>query len=95
MYPLTCIHQTRFMTAGKGIVHGEMFPLLHMDKPNTLRLFQIWLNLPKARKMVEPTQLMLWSENIPVVEDKEGGVKVRVWAGNVGGVQALPPTPVR
>lgn len=38
------------MTAGKGIVHGEMFPLVHKDKPNPTRFFQIWLNLPAVRR---------------------------------------------
>ena len=41
------------MTAGGGIVHAEMFPLLDRDGPNTLELFQIWLNLPAADKMVD------------------------------------------
>ena len=36
----------QWMTAGAGCVHGEVFPLVHTTKPNTLRLFQIWLNLP-------------------------------------------------
>jgi len=44
----------QWMTAGKGIVHGEMFPLVHSDKPNHTRFFQIWLNLPKKNKMVDP-----------------------------------------
>lgn len=42
------------MTAGKGVVHGEMFPLVHKDKPNPTKFFQIWINLPKVSKMVEP-----------------------------------------
>ena len=37
----------QWMTAGKGCQHSEMFPLVNTDKPNTLLLFQIWLNLPK------------------------------------------------
>jgi redox-sensitive bicupin YhaK (pirin superfamily) len=49
----------QWMTAGKGVVHGEMFPLINQDKPNTLKLFQIWLNLPKASKMVEPSFVMV------------------------------------
>jgi redox-sensitive bicupin YhaK (pirin superfamily) len=47
------------MTAGKGIVHGEMFPLVHKDKPNPTKFFQIWINLPKASKMVEPAFKMV------------------------------------
>ncbi len=44
----------QWMTAGSGIVHGEMFPLINQDAPNRLRLFQIWLNLPKKSKMTNP-----------------------------------------
>lgn len=40
------------MTAGKGVVHGENFPLVKDDGPNPCRFFQIWLNLPKKNKMV-------------------------------------------
>jgi len=49
----------QWMTAGRGIVHGEMFPLVNLDKPNPLRLMQIWLNLPKKNKMVDPTFVMV------------------------------------
>ena len=47
---------------GKGIQHGEMFPLVNSDKPNTMRLHQIWLNLPKKAKMTEPGFIMHWAE---------------------------------
>ena len=81
----------QYMTAGAGIVHGEMFPLKHDDKPNTLQLFQIWLNLPSADKMVEPAFVMHWSEDIPV--RKRDGVEITVWTGEYDGVKALAPTP--
>ena len=42
----------QWLTAGRGIVHSEMFPLLDRRRPNPLELFQIWLNLPRADKMV-------------------------------------------
>jgi redox-sensitive bicupin YhaK (pirin superfamily) len=44
----------QWMTAGSGIVHAEMFPLLDDAGRNPLELFQIWLNLPSADKMVPP-----------------------------------------
>ena len=55
----------QWLTAGRGIVHSEMFPLLERDRANPLELFQIWLNLPRADKMVEPHFTMLWRETHP------------------------------
>jgi redox-sensitive bicupin YhaK (pirin superfamily) len=55
----------QWLTAGCGIVHSEMFPLLHRGKSNHLELFQIWLNLPASHKMVAPHFTMFWSEQIP------------------------------
>lgn len=62
----------QWMTAGKGVQHSEMFPLIDAENDNPLELFQIWLNLPKRSKMVEPHFKMLWSESIPVIEHKDG-----------------------
>jgi redox-sensitive bicupin YhaK (pirin superfamily) len=83
----------QWMTAGRGIVHSEMFPLLERERPNPVELFQIWLNLPKADKMVEPHFAMLWSELIPHVVRDEGGKRseVTVFAGTYG--DARPPAP--
>ena len=55
----------QWMTAGKGVQHSEMFPLINQNKGNPMELFQIWLNLPKANKLVEPHFKMLWRESIP------------------------------
>ena len=86
----------QWMTAGKGVLHSEMFPLVHQDKENPLLLFQIWLNLPKRSKKVEPHYKMLWHEEIPIVEEKnENGklAKIKVIAGQYKSNKALDPTP--
>lgn len=58
----------QWMTAGAGVQHSEMFPLLHKEKGNTVELFQIWLNLPKKNKMVAPDFKMLWAQSIPKIK---------------------------
>jgi redox-sensitive bicupin YhaK (pirin superfamily) len=86
----------QWLTAGKGIVHCEMFPLLDRDGPNTCELFQIWLNLPAADKMVEPYFTMFWNEDIPrqVHVDSEGRtVEITVVAGVLDGIRPPAPPP--
>ncbi|MBN2883739.1 MAG: pirin family protein [Clostridia bacterium] len=86
----------QWMTAGKGMQHAEMFPLLNQNQDNPLHLFQVWLNLPQANKFVEPHYKMFWHEDIPVVQlrDASGDIgTVRIIAGRYDETHALAPTP--
>src|SRR5450631_4330907 len=89
----------QWLTAGRGIVHAEMFPLLDVDAPNPLELFQIWLNLPAKSKMAEPHFTMLWSEDIPHVRTADAHGResvVACIAGRLsldGATSPLPPPP--
>jgi quercetin 2,3-dioxygenase len=83
----------QWMTAGKGLMHSEMFPLLKKDAENPLELFQIWLNLPKKSKMVAPDYKMFWSEDIPAFHPQDG-VFLEVLAGELLGKKS-PTPPVR
>ena len=86
----------QWLTAGKGIVHSEMFPLLEAKADNPLELFQIWLNLPAADKLVEPHFAMLWSDSVPrhVERDAAGRTTaVMVVAGRLAGLTPPPPPP--
>jgi len=86
----------QWLTAGSGIVHAEMFPLIERHRDNPLELFQIWLNLPRASKMAAPHFSMLWSEAIPrrIERDADGrAVEITLDAGHHGGASAPPPPP--
>jgi hypothetical protein len=83
----------QWLTAGKGIVHSEMFPLLDAAAPNPLELFQIWLNLPARSKMAAPHFTMFWSEDIPhfTATDGEGRrTEVASIAGRIAPVDGAP-----
>lgn len=86
----------QWMTAGKGILHSEMFPLVHQNQENPLVLFQLWLNLPSRSKKVDPHFKMFWNEDIPVekIEDSNGkSIIVKIIAGKICNTKALSPTP--
>ena len=86
----------QWMTAGGGVVHAAMFPLLDRDGPNTVELFQIWLNLPPEDKLVEPHFSMLWDTEVPRLTETRGGeveVEVTVIAGALGDLRPPAPPP--
>lgn len=86
----------QWLTAGGGIQHSEMFPLLDRDGPNPLELFQIWLNLPADDKLVDAHFTMFWADDVPeLVTGPDGGPQARVTviAGRLEGAGAPPPPP--
>jgi quercetin 2,3-dioxygenase len=86
----------QWMTAGAGLQHAEMFPLLNKETSNPLELFQIWLNLPEAKKFAEPFYTMLWAEDIPVVKniDRNGKrTEITLIAGKLNEIKAPRPAP--
>ena len=86
----------QWLTAGGGVVHSEMFPLLDSKGPNPLELFQIWLNLPGADKLVAPHFSMLWAASIPrrAFRDSEGRTtEVTAVAGQIDAAKRTPAPP--
>ena len=78
----------QWMTAGRGVIHSEM-----PEKTDGLaRGFQLWLNLPKKLKMIDPSYNDIPSHNIPEV-NIDGG-KVRIISGTYKGIEGpgLPHT---
>ena len=86
----------QWLTAGAGIVHSEMFPLLDPENANRVELFQIWLNLPARSKLANPYFTMFWDRQIPRVrETDESGrrAEITVIAGALAGEQPPAPPP--
>lgn len=71
-------------TAGKGIVHSEM-----PAKNTTSTGIQLWINLPRKLKKVEPDYQQVDAENIP--EHIINGVRVRTIVGTKEGIQLHTP----
>jgi hypothetical protein len=71
----------QWMTAGSGIIHSEM------PKPDHGRMggFQLWVNLPRAGKMMKPRYQEIAHDQIPVVSPKPG-ITIKVICGVAGGV---------
>ncbi|KAN0027888.1 hypothetical protein ACTFIV_009714 [Dictyostelium citrinum] len=76
-YGLLKANSVSWMSAGKGIIHSEM-PIVDRDK--VVWGFQLWVNLPKSHKMMEPRYQDIPAKNIPEVTEESGG-KTRVIAG--------------
>jgi len=86
----------QWMTAGSGLQHSEMFPLLNREEKNPTELFQLWLNLPKSKKFAEPHFKMLWSEDIPlhkIIDENGKQLEINVIAGAIDQVVPLPAAP--
>jgi redox-sensitive bicupin YhaK (pirin superfamily) len=71
----------QWMTAGSGIIHQEM-PQKYVG---LMQGFQLWVNLPAKKKMVDPKYRGIVKEQIPMVQ--KDGVKIKVIAGKVDGTQ--------
>ena len=84
----------QWLTAGDGINHAEMFPLLSQTERNPIDFFQIWLNLPKKHKRVPPSFAMYWEDTIPkitVEDDSEKQTELTLVAGSYKDQSAPKP----
>jgi|UniRef100_K3WDA5 redox-sensitive bicupin YhaK (pirin superfamily) len=72
----------QWMTPGKGIMHAEM--PASTDKSHGL---QLWINLPKAKKIMEPRYQEIKREQVPHVFNEKKDVEAIVFAGEVFGTK--------
>ena len=82
----------QWMTAGGGVVHSEMPEEEFRRKGGRLHGAQLWVNLPRRDKMMEPRYQEIPAAKIPVAQTKDGRVTVRVIAGEALGARAVIQT---
>lgn len=84
----------QWMTAGSGVIHSEMPTQEMMRDGGLMHGFQIWVNLPRDKKMQQPRYQEYASSELPVVD--ESGRWVRIIAGEFEGrrspIETLVPT---
>jgi redox-sensitive bicupin YhaK (pirin superfamily) len=78
---------TQWMTAGAGILHIETPPEHLVVSGGLFHGFQLWVNLPKDKKMAEPRYQDLRADEVALVASDDGGALIRVIAGEIGGHQ--------
>jgi redox-sensitive bicupin YhaK (pirin superfamily) len=71
----------QWMTSGSGIIHQEM----PQKYSGLMQGFQLWVNLPAKKKMVDPKYRGILKEQIPMVQ--KDGLKIKVIAGKMAGIQ--------
>jgi redox-sensitive bicupin YhaK (pirin superfamily) len=82
----------QWMTAGAGVVHSEMPEGEFARRGGRMHGFQLWVNLPRGDKMSSPRYQEIPAARIPVAQDAEGLVSVRVIAGEALGARAVIET---
>ena len=80
----------QWMTAGSGVIHSEMPEKEFSQKGGTLHGFQLWVNLPKKDKMMNPRYQDISASKIPIAENDS--IKVKVIAGESMGEKAVIQT---
>jgi quercetin 2,3-dioxygenase len=82
----------QWMTAGAGVIHAEMPSAKFQRTGGRLHGFQLWVNLPRQNKMMQPRYQEIPSTRIPIVRSEDDLVTVRVIAGEALGARAVIET---
>ena len=75
---------TQWMTAGSGLLHIETPPEHVVMSGGLFHGFQLWVNLPRAKKWSPPRYQDIKAVNVALVRSPDGGALMRVIAGQVG-----------
>jgi quercetin 2,3-dioxygenase len=76
---------TQWMTAGSGLLHIERPPESLVVSGGLFHGLQLWVNLPKADKWLEPKYQDLRGGEAALLTSHDGGALIRLIAGELGG----------
>jgi redox-sensitive bicupin YhaK (pirin superfamily) len=76
---------TQWMTAGSGLLHIEAPPEDLVVSGGLFHGFQLWVNLPARMKMTDPRYQDIRAGEVSLLSSADGGVLLRVIAGDVAG----------
>lgn len=82
----------QWMTAGRGIIHSERASRDFLEQGGILEGIQLWVNLPKQYKMVQPDYQNIKSADLPLIESDDKRVRIKVVAGPFNGVKGAVRT---
>jgi len=77
----------QWTTSGRGIIHSEGPTASFVEKGGTLEGIQLWLNLPAAKKMMQPKYQHVASESFNIITSEDNKVTVQVIAGDYNAIQ--------
>lgn len=76
---------TQWMTAGIGILHDEMPPDDLVQRGGLFHGIQLWVNLPRRLKMIDPRYQSIEAEQVLLLTSADGTAVIRLIAGDLGG----------
>ena len=82
----------QWMTAASGVMHKEYHEAEFSKKGGTLHMIQLWVNLPRDKKMIEPKYQALLKGEMGVIELEDNQGEISIIAGAVNGVKGPAST---
>lgn len=82
----------QWMTAGRGVIHSELPEPNFLREGGVMHGFQLWVNLPQEKKMMDPRYQDVPRAELPEARSEDGKAWVRVIAGESMGVSAVIDT---
>jgi len=83
----------QWMTAGRGLLHSEISSDEFKKEGGPLEILQLWVNLPKRLKMMQPHYRGLQKDQISIWKNEEETIKAQVVSGNFKGIRGAFDTP--